>query len=395
MGLRMLECGSPSDWSVGMAMHAPVDPNEIAYYTCSMHPSVRQASPGLCPLCGMTLTPVTRQDAESGAVFVDDARRQRIGVRTAATERRVLSRRIRAVGEVRADETRLADVTLRTSGWVQNLAVAATGQRVRAGQVLFTLYSPELYAAQREHLATARNRGVSETFATLSRASRQRLRLLGMTEAQIDELEQRGEAGENVPILSPASGWVLEKDIVEGARIESGTRVYRIAGLDRIWIDAEVYEADLPHVQTGQRVQVVLSNLPDRTLEARIDFIYPELQTTSRTARVRVVLDNPDLDLRPGMYASVEIDVDLGERLAIPTAAVIYTGPRRLVFVDLGEGRFRPQEVTLGVDAGGWSEVVSGLQPGDIVVTSGNFLIAAESRIRSSTEALESGHGSH
>ena len=396
MGLRMLECGSPSDWSVGADVHAAhAAPGEIAYYTCSMHPSVRSASPGLCPICSMTLTPVTRRDLESGAVFIDAARRQRIGVRTALTERRVMTRRIQAVGEVRADETRLVDVTLRTGGWVQNLAAAATGQRVRAGQTLFTLYSPELYGAQREHLAAVRNQAASEMFATLARGSRQRLHLLGMTEAQIDTLELRGEASEHVPILSPAAGWVLEKDVVEGARVESGARVYRIAGLDRVWIDAEVYEADLPHVHVGQRAIVVLTHVPDPKHEARIDFIYPELQAASRTARVRVVLDNPDLDFKPGMYANVELDVDLGERIAIPTAAVIYTGPRRLVFVDLGDDRFRPQEVTLGVEAGGWSEVQSGLQPGDVVVTSGNFLIAAESRIRASAGVWEAPHGNH
>lgn len=303
---------------------------------------------------------------------------------------------IRAVGEVQYDETRLSDVNLRMSGWVQRLVVDETGQRVRRGQTLFTLYSPELYAAQLEYLVAVRRQGegTNETFASLRRAAKRRLELLGMTDAQIEQLEQRDEAQENVPILAPASGYVIEKNVVEGARVEAGTQVYRIADLSRVWIDAEVYEADLPYVHVGQRAVVELPFVPDRTFEGRIDYIYPTLQGATRTGRVRVVLDNPELNLKPEMYANVRLEVDLGERLAIPDSAVIYTGPRRLVFIDLGEGRLRPQEIEIGVHTGGYYEVTDGLEAGDVVVTSGNFLIAAESRIRSATKYWEGGDDS-
>ncbi|MGB5694149.1 MAG: efflux RND transporter periplasmic adaptor subunit [Polyangiales bacterium] len=370
---------------------------DVAYYTCAMHPSVHQSAPGKCPICGMNLTPVKNEDLETGTIVVDEVRRQQIGVTTEPVERRNLTRHIRAVGQVKVDETLLTDVNLRMSGWVHQLYVDETGQRVKKGQTLLTLYSPEVYAAEREHLtAVKRTReDGSGALSELARASEQRLRLLGMTAPQIRRLEGRGEAWEYVPVLSPASGYVIDKDVVEGGRIEGGTRVYRIADLSRVWIDADVYESDLPQVEVGQRVTVTLPYAPGISFEGRVDYVYPTLAEATRTGRVRIVLKNPDLALKPEMYADVEMEVDLGERLAMPDSALIYTGPRRLVFVDLGEGRLRPQEVEVGVHADGYVEVTHGLEPGDVVVTSGNFLIAAESRIRSATKYWGGGHGAH
>ena len=243
----------------------------VAYYTCSMHPSVQQPSPGKCPICGMDLTPVKQEDLDSGTIVVDEVRRQQIGVRTAAVERRNISRQIRAVGQVKLDETRLSDVNLRMSGWVHRLHVEETGQRVKRGQVLFTLYSPELYAAEREYLSTLKRdrEARSDTSSELTRASEQRLRLLGMSQAQIRELRRRGEAWENVPVLAPSTGYVIDKDVVEGGRIEAGTRVYRIADLSRLWVDAEVYEADLAQVKKGQPVSVQLPYVPGQSFEGQ------------------------------------------------------------------------------------------------------------------------------
>jgi Cu(I)/Ag(I) efflux system membrane fusion protein len=369
----------------------------VAHYTCPMHPSVQQPSPGKCPICGMDLTPVKQEDSDSGTIVVDEVRRQQIGVRTAAVEWRNVSRQIRAVGQVKVDETLLSDVNLRMSGWVHRLHVAETGQRVKRGQVLFTLYSPELYAAEREYLTTLKRdrEARSDQSSELARASEQRLRLLGMSQAQIRELARRGEAWENVPVLAPSTGYVIDKDVVEGGRIEAGARVYRIADLSRLWVDAEVYESDLAQVKKGQPVSVQLPYVPGQRFKGRVDYVYPTLDGVTRTGRVRVALDNPDLALRPDMYADVELAVDLGERLVIPNSGVIYTGPRRLVFVDLGEGKLRPQEIQVGVRAGDYVEVTQGLEPGDIVVTSGNFLIAAESRIQSAAGYWGGGHGAH
>ena len=390
MGTRMLQCGSSSDWTVAVQASAPADPDDIAFYTCGMHPSVRQDGPGTCPICAMDLTPVTTEEVETGVILVDAARRQRIGLRTETIERRALSRRFRAIGRVVYDETGLTDVSLRMSGWVQRLAVDEPGQHVRRGQVLFTLYSPELYAAQLEYLSALRSRSFGDTEGgdnPLARAARQRLILLGMSGAQVNRLRTRGEAMENVPVHAPATGYVIEKDIVEGAHIEAGTRVYRIANLDDVWVEADVYEGDLTSVRLQQEVTTTLPNVPERTFEGRVSFIYPYLDDERRTARVRVSLDNPDLALRPAMYADVDFDVALGEELAVPVEAVIYTGPRRVVFVDLGEGRLQPKLVELGARAGDYYVVRSGLDPGDTVVTSGTFLVASESRLRSSLDA--------
>jgi Cu(I)/Ag(I) efflux system membrane fusion protein len=387
----------PASQPASMSASAPAmaGGDEISHYTCSMHPSVKQQGPGKCPICGMDLVPVTKQEVETGTIFVDEVRRQRIGVRTAPVEKRDLSLEIRAVGEVEYDETRLHEVNLRMSGWVQKLLVDETGQKVKRGQTLFLLYSPELYAAQVEHLSVLarKSAGKSETFDTLAKASRQRLRLLGSSDWQIDALEKRGEARENVPITSPASGFVIEKQVIEGARVESGMLIYRIADLDRVWIDAEIYESDLPHLEVGQRAKVELPYMPGKTYEGRVDYIHPTLAGATRTGRARVVLENQNLELKPDMYANVKLEVKLGERLAVPESAVIYTGPRRLVFVDLGEGRLQPKEVELGAHADGYYEVTEGLEEGDLVVTSGNFLIAAESRIRSAAKYWEGSDG--
>lgn len=408
MGQKMLTCGVPASLEASVegehaghamgeahgAEHAAAE-GDISHYTCSMHPSVRQHEPGKCPICGMELVPVTKQEAASGTVLVDEVRRQRIGVRTEKVGKRELTLEVRAVGEVRYDESRLFDVNLRMSGWVQKLVVDETGQRVKAGQTLFTLYSPELYAAQLEYLTNLGRRAGAkdDLLAPLAQASRTRLRLLGMNEAQIKALEASGKAEENVPILAPATGYVIEKEIVEGARVEAGTRVYRIADLSKVWIDAEVYESDLPKVHAGQSVEVELPYVEGKTFAGKVDYLYPTLQGQTRTGRARIVLDNKALELKPDMYANVFIGIDLGKRLAVPDSAVIYTGPRRLVFVDLGEGRLRPTPVELGVHTDGYYEVKAGLSEGEVVVTSGNFLIAAESRIRSATEYWESGDG--
>lgn len=372
------------------AEHAPVEDaaSDIAYYTCPMHPSVQESSPGQCPICGMDLTPVTKAELEDGTVVVDEMRRQQIGVRVAPAETRPLTLEIRAVGKVEYDESRLSDVNLRMSGWVQRLLVDETGQRVKKGQTLFTLYSPELYAAQVELLTALRQRNDDgpNVLSGLANAAKQRLRLLGMSDAQIGRLVRRGKPWENMPITAPSSGYVIEKAVVEGAHVEAGARVYRIADLTRVWVDAEVYEADLPHLEVGQPVRVQFPYAKTESLEGHLDYIYPTLNDKTRTGRARIVLPNENLQLKPDMYANVVIDVDLGERLAVPDSAVVYTGPRRLVFVDLGEGRLRPTEVKLGVHVGGYYEILDGLKQGDLVVTSGNFLISAESRIRSAIE---------
>lgn len=381
-----MPASQPSSMPSSQPSSMPAASGEIAHYTCAMHPSVKQATPGACPICGMDLVPVTRDEVASGTLFVDSIRRQQIGVKTAPVERRRLVRSVRAAGTVTWDETQLHDVNLRMTGWVQGLRVDETGQQVRRGQTLFGLYSPELYAAQGEHLsALARKGGVP----SLIRASHRRLGLLGLDDKQIATLEKQDAPQEVLAIRSPASGYIVEKNVVEGAQVTAGTRVYRIGALDTVWVDASVYESDLPHIRVGQTATVALPNVPRSARTGRVDFIHPQLDRETRTGRVRVALSNPDLAMKPGMFADVTIAVDLGERVVIPDSAVVYTGPRRLVFVDIGEGRLRPKIIEVGAHIDGWYEVLEGLEVGDVVVSSGNFLIAAESRIRSATQYWE------
>jgi Cu(I)/Ag(I) efflux system membrane fusion protein len=226
----------------------------------------------------------------------------------------------------------------------------------------------------------------SSSRADLGRAARQRLHLLGLSDAQIASIEKNAAPSENVTIPSPASGFVIEKNVVEGASIDPGMRLFRIAALNKVWVEADVYEGDLRHVRVGQTATVTLDFLPGRSYEAKVSYIYPFLDPKNRTVRVRTELANKDLDLRPGMYATIELAADPEPRLQVPASAVVYTGPRRIVFLDLGEGRFRPQEVRVGSQANGMYEVLEGLHAGDIVATSGVFLIAAEARIRTATK---------
>jgi Cu(I)/Ag(I) efflux system membrane fusion protein len=368
----------------------------IDHYTCSMHPSVKQKGPGKCPICGMKLIPVTKQQREQGIVTIDDARRQLIGVRTGTVVEGPLRRSFRAIGQVTYDESKLADVTLKVQGFITKLFVSQTGQRVATGQPLFSLYSPELYNAQQDFLLA--NRGATGSASPsgdfpgspattsaprldLGRAARQRLHLLGLSDAQLANLEKSGAPMENVTIFSPASGFVIEKNVVEGAAVEPGMRLYRIAALNKVWVEADVYEGDLGHVRVGQSATVTLDYSPGRSYGAKVAYVYPYLDPKNRTGRVRVELANKDLELRPGMYASVELAADAEPKLQVPAAAVVYTGPRRLVFVDVGQGRFKPQEIRVGVQANGMYEVLEGLHAGDTVATSGVFLIAAEARI--------------
>ncbi len=365
-----------------------------------MHPSVNQKTPGACPICGMALIPVTKEQQEQGVVMIDEARRQLIGVRTAPVIEAPMRSVLRAVGQVAYDEAGLTDVNVKVHGWITKLYVSRTGERVARGQTLFALYSPELYNAEQDFLLSttsssrvgaggAAPEGVGRV-DPLAKAARQRLRLLGLSDAQIDAVAKKGTPDESVAFASPESGFVIEKDVVEGASVDAGMRLYRIAALNKVWVEADVYEADLSGVRVGESAQVTLDYLPGRSYEARVASIYPYVDPKARTGRVRIELANKDLDLRPGMYANVELGTDLGSRLQVPAAAVVYTGPRRLVFVDLGGGRFRPQEVKVGTEANGRYEVLAGLHAGDVVATSGVFLIAAEARISTAAKYWES-----
>lgn len=326
-----------------------------------------------------------------GEVTVDVARRQRLGVRTAEVRREPFGVNVRALGIVGYDQGAIHDVAPRVRGFVGEVRVPAVGEAVSRGDLLFTLYSPDLLAAQKEYLAAlgAQRAGSSAGVPrgeAVARAAEGRLRLWGMAPVDIEHLAATGTPLEYVPFRAPTSGVVLEKNVVEGTGTESGERLFRIASIDRVWIEAELYEADLALVKVGAPARITLSYLPGEELEGRVSLLTPSVDAETRTARARVELDNPGRALLPGMYATVELRRELGERVVVPASAVLYAGDRRFVFVDAGEGRLRPQAVQTGHRDGERLEVLSGLEAGQWIVVSGNYLIASESRLGSALE---------
>lgn len=385
------------------AAHAPVAAtgadSDIAYYTCSMHTTVHAPGPGKCPICSMELTPVTREHGPAGMIHIESSRRSVLGIRTTPVVRAPIDLEITAKGRLAVDEARLHDVALKVGGYITDLRVNATGQSVARGDTLFTLYSPELYAAEQEYLIANQNReamrshGDASHGEQLAHAAETKLRLWGLVDDQLAALVQRGEPIERVAFPSPASGVVVEKNVVDGAAVMAGQRLFRIADLAEIWVEADVYESDVPQIARGMPASIRLDYLPGKTFDGKVAFIYPYLDPASRTGRVRIALPNKGLALKPDMYATVTFKRPLGPRLVVPISAVVYTGPRRIVFVDLGNGALRPQEVAIGARSGDRVEIASGLDEGDVVVSSGNFLVAAESRLRSAGSFWEDRHG--
>lgn len=379
--------------------HPAAGGRAIDYYTCSMHTTVRSPAPGKCPICSMELTPVTRDPEQAGVIHVEDSRRAVLGIRTTRAVRAALDLEIAAKGRIAVDETRLHDVTLKVGGYITDLRVNTTGQSVTRGDPLFTLYSPELFAAEQDYLIAIQSRdamhdsGDASHGERLAHAAATRLRLWGLGDDQLAAIAARGEPIERVPFPSPASGVVIEKAVVDGAAVMAGQRLFRIADLADVWVEADVYESDLPRITRDLPASIALDYLPGETFDGKVAFIYPYLDPASRTGRVRIALPNRRRELKPDMYATVTFKIPLGPRLVVPTSSVIYTGPRRIVFVDLGGGALRPQEVTIGARSADRVEILSGLHDGDAVVSAGNFLVAAESRVRSVGDFWEDGHG--
>lgn len=367
---------------------APPSDSEVAHWTCSMHPAVRQSGPGSCPICSMDLHPVLKKELETGELVISADRHAELGLAFTVVEPRAFGERLRALGKVVYDESSLADVTSRIAGYVEGLTVKTTGERVEAGSPLVNLFSPDLIAAQEELLAAIASQRAARSTAAPDRAdylvaaARKRLMVWGMTAEAIDAVQKTGRPMERFAVVAPISGVVLERMVVEGGAVEPGMRLFRLVGVDRVWIEAEIQPSDLARVQVGQKATIELPSRPGQTLSTRVSLLYPALDAAARTARVRMELPRGNHELRPEMFVSVELDLEAGTHLAVPAEAVLYTGLSRVVFVDLGEGRLAPREVVVGREEGGFLEVVSGLAAGDRVVSAGTFLVAAESRLK-------------
>ncbi len=366
------------EWPLTIEIEADAGKGSITFDLATGRKGLRCATCGRSGIGGGADVP--------GTVRVDPARRQLIGITTGRVKQKKLRVTIRAAGHVTYDETRLSDVALKFDGWIGELYADAIGKPVKKGQPLFTVYSPELLTAQEEYLEILRRASAKGSKHRLE-AARRRLRLWDIREAQIKALEKRGKAQEYMPILAPASGVVIEKQIVAGSAFRAGQQILRIADLSRVWVEAQVYDYELPLIKIGMKAKVVLPELQDREYPANVDFIYPFMEGDTHTARVRVVLDNSDGFLRPEMYAHIHLKAKLGKRLVVPESAVLYSGLSRVVFLDLGDGRLAPRKIKTGQRSRKWIEVLEGLEAGDTVVTSGNFLIAAESKLKAGLDS--------
>ena len=331
-------------------------------------------------------------------IRLDAGQQQAIGLTWGTAERRPVEKVIRTVGRLDFDERKLAQVTLKVGGFIEELQANYTGQPVRKGEPLFTLYSPELLTAQREYLLAReterrlRQSSLPEarvSAASLAGASRERLRLWDLSPQQMRELEESGQARRTLTIHSPIAGVVIEKMAVAGQRVEPGMTLYKLADLSTIWVYGDVYEYELPFVKVGQEAALALTAYPEQRFTARVAYVAPMLDAKTRTAKVRFELPNsPDQILRPEMYGTVELRVPLGERLVVPRTAVLDSGRRQVVFADGGDGRLVPREVRLGGRFDDAVEVLDGVAAGERVVTSANFLVDSESKLQAAESMM-------
>lgn len=340
--------------------------------------------------------------SDYGEIHLDPQREQLMGVTTQRLAVRRFTRTIRTVGIVEIDETRLAHVQTKFSGWIEDLYVDYIGKPVKLGQPLFSVYSPELVASQEEYLLALRSldRNAEGPFAGeterlnrgLVAASRRRLERWDIPRSEIERLEKERVPRRTLNINSPREGVVLKKTAVKGMNVDPGMDLFVIAELSRVWVQGEIYERDISHIRLGQKASLTLEALPGRTLHGVVEFISPTVDETTRTAKVRMGFDNQKELLKPGMYTTVELMHDMDKGLALPEEALIDTGQRKIVFVALGEGRFAPREVQLGSKVDAFYQVLSGLSANDTVVTSAQFLLDSESRLRAASGVM-AGHG--
>ena len=332
-------------------------------------------------------------------VEIPEAGQRFIGVKTTVAAEKSLNRTIRTVGRVEYDERKIATINTKIEGWIENLRVDYTGRYVKKGEVLAEIYSPELVASQQEYLNILKwsRPGVApagaETSSDLSRmlaqdaeamrqAARQRLRFWDISESQIQKIEKTGQPLRTLALFSPVNGYVVQKSAVQGMKVQPGEKLFDLVDTSTVWVVSDIYEHEVALVRTGQQAEITLDSLPGKVFTSTIEYVSPLLAGETRTAKIRFTLDNQAGDLKPQMFANVEIKINLGRKLVVPEDAVINTGVRQLVYVDKGDGYFEPREVSVGAKVEGMAEILRGLQAGEKVASAATFLIDSEARLK-------------
>jgi len=359
---------------------------EILYWVAPMDPNYKRDEPGKSPM-GMDLVPVYAGDELSGdAVTISPAVENNLGVRTAPAIVRPLWRRIEATGYVGFDEKRISHINLRTKGWITRLLVDAEGERVKKDDLLFEFYSPELVNAQKEYLQ-ARKRSDSR----LKEGSTEKLLALGMNRSGIDALARRGKSSDNIRVVAPQDGIITVLNIREGMYVQPNTTIMSLADLSSVWLQAEIFESQAEWVAAGQAAEARLDYMPGEVFTGQVDYVYPVLDPKTRTLRARLLFENPGERLKPNMYARVSIFGKLHPNaLSIPREALIRAPGRDRVVVALGDGRFRVFEVMTGMESGEFVEILAGIEEGDEIVTSAQFLLDSEASLAGSIQRLDS-----
>jgi len=361
---------------------------------------------------GMTMESIQKegkmQEVVPGTVQISPERQQLIGVKFGTVETRSLEKVIRTVGRVDYDEKRIVTVSPKIGGWIEDLFVDFTGKFVKQGEPLLTIYSPELVSTQEEYLIALRAKTefgkspfpeVVGSGNSLAESAKRRLKLWDISDDQIKALEESGQPRKTLTLYSPFTGFVLEKSAYKGMNVMPGMALFKLADLSVVWLMADIYEYELPFIRLGQQASIQLSYMQGETFTGRATYIYPSLSPETRTAKVRFEFPNSQGKLKPEMYANVEIKIRLGQKLAVPEGAIIDTGMRQMALIDKGSGRFEPREVKVGSKVEGYYEVVKGLKAGERVVTSANFLVDSESKLKEAMGGMSmpgmdhSGHG--
>ena len=385
------------------ATHVTAEPGSsestrrILYWYDPMHPVYHSDKPGIAPDCGMALvpmyesrTPSEQATTDAGLIHIPPSQQRALGVRLATVDEEDMSRTLRTSGVVTADERNIAHVHVKTSGWVEDVYANFVGQLVRKGQPLFTFYSPDLVATQQEYLIARRGQQqlgksqfdeVARSSQSLLDSARERLKLWDLTDQQIDALDRTGEVSKSITIYSPASGYITDRKVFPHTAISGDLELYTIADLSRVWVTADVFEADLPYVKVGGQAVIHFPYDPGKSIAGRVGYSYPELDPLTHTAKIRIDVANPGLVLKPNMLADVELHIAYGRHLAVPSEAVLDSGTMQTVFVARDNDTFEPRKVTIGATVDGRTILTSGVKRGETIVESGNFLLDSETRL--------------